>query len=96
MNCWHCGRTIDTRERIGIREICPRCGRGLHCCRNCEFYDPTAHNQCRETMAELVADKERPNFCDYFAPNPAARAGQGRSAEATARSKLEEIFKKRP
>ncbi|MGH7947895.1 MAG: hypothetical protein ACREQF_01535 [Candidatus Binataceae bacterium] len=95
MNCWHCGASIDTRERIGMREVCSGCGRALHCCLNCEFYDPTVHNECRETMAELVVDKERQNLCDYFAPNPKARAGQGRSAEVGARAKLDEIFKKR-
>jgi hypothetical protein len=95
MNCWHCGRSIDTRERIGMREACPGCGRSVHCCLNCEFYDPAVHNQCRETMAERVVDKNRQNLCDYFAPNRAARPGQGRSGETTARSKLEEMFKKR-
>jgi hypothetical protein len=96
MNCWHCGHTVATTERIGVRENCPGCGRALHACRNCQFYDPAAHNQCRETMAERVVDKERFNFCDYFSPNLASRSGIGRGAETAARSKLEDLFKKRP
>ncbi|MGH7865707.1 MAG: hypothetical protein ACREQB_12005 [Candidatus Binataceae bacterium] len=95
MNCWHCGQTIDTRERIGMREVCPGCGRSVHCCLNCEFYDPTVHNQCRETMAEPVVDKERQNLCDYFSPTRGARSGSGKIADQRARSKLEDVFKKR-
>ena len=70
MNCWHCARKIEivTGDRIGFRDECPACGRPLHVCRNCGFYDPAYNNSCRETMAERVADKERSNFCEYFKP----------------------------
>lgn len=40
--------------------------RPLRCCKNCEFYAPGAHWDCRETVPEQVMDKERANFCDYF------------------------------
>ena len=40
----------------------------MHCCRNCRFYDPAYHNQCREPQAERQVDKERGNFCEYFDP----------------------------
>ncbi len=53
-----------------MRDICDRCGAYLHCCRNCEFYAPGIANDCREPNAELVADKEQGNFCDFFRPAP--------------------------
>jgi hypothetical protein len=95
MNCHFCGREIETRERIGFRQSCPGCDRPLHVCRNCGFYDPAYNNQCRETQAERVVDKERANFCEYFTPStrpPSAAAGQAKSAAA---AKLEELFRKR-
>lgn len=66
----------------------------LHCCRNCRFYDPNAHNQCREPQAEWVKDKEMANFCDFFEP-----ASEISSTDASkrdeARKKLNELFKKK-
>jgi hypothetical protein len=38
----------------------------MRCCKNCAFYNPGAHYDCRETVEELVADKERANFCEHF------------------------------
>lgn len=95
MNCWHCGRAIAVTERVSFREYCPGCDRPLHVCRNCQFYDPAYHNQCREPQAELVADKERANFCEYFAPAKADRGqAAARSAKVDAQAKLRELFKK--
>ena len=73
MNCWKCGHRVETIERIGFHAHCPQCDRALHVCRNCSLYDPAYNNQCRETMAERVVDKERSNFCEYFAPNAGRR-----------------------
>ena len=42
------------------------CDGDLHYCRNCRFFDPGKHNQCAETQAEWVSEKERANFRDYF------------------------------
>jgi len=54
-------------QQIGRREMCPHCGADLHACLNCRFYDPGAYNACREPQAERGLEKERANFCDYFA-----------------------------
>jgi hypothetical protein len=100
MNCWHCGATVEIKERVGFRECCPGCDRALHVCLNCGFYDPTYHNQCREPIAELVADKERANFCEYFVPAGAGRPAERsravpRSSPGGARDRLEDLFKKK-
>lgn len=95
MLCWKCGAEIDTTERVGFRDYCPACERALHCCRNCGFYDPPSHNQCREPMAERVVDKERFNFCEYFTPGRAPPAGASPAAGG-ARAKLDALFRKKP
>src|SRR6202453_75172 len=94
MNCWNCARKIEivTGERVGFRDECPGCGRALHSCRNCGFYDPSYNNSCREPMAERVVDKERFNFCEYFIPSDAAAKPPAKSG---AQDKLEALFKKK-
>ena len=72
--CYACAAEVGARERIGRRDTCPRCGVDLHSCRQCRFYDTRAYNACGEPQAERVLDKERGNFCDYFAPSAGAAA----------------------
>lgn len=79
--------------KIKRTEICPGCRSDLHCCRNCAFYDKTVHNQCRETQAEWVVNKDRANFCDYFVFADRAAAAPVDSSEE-ARKKLDDLFKK--
>jgi hypothetical protein len=93
-SCSKCGEVIESTDRIGIRETCPRCDADLHCCRNCRFYDPGKHNQCAETQAEWVADKEAANYCDYFQPNPILLAkGAAPSKADDAKRKFDSLFK---
>lgn len=96
MNCFFCGRDIETRERVGFRDTCPGCDRPLHACRNCDFYDRTYHNQCRETQADRVVDKERANFCEYFTPSQRRAAAAGPATKSATVGKLEDLFKKKP
>ena len=65
MICWKCRKEIDI-EKPARGDECPLCHADLHVCRACEFYESGAHNDCRESSAERVTDKERANFCDYF------------------------------
>ena len=99
MNCFHCGREIASestaKDRIGFRDECPQCDRPLHVCLNCGFYDPAYNNQCRETQAERVVDKNRFNFCEYFRP-AASGAAKPASPAADGRAKLDALFRKKP
>ena len=93
MNCFHCGRQIEVKERIGFRDRCTACDRPLHACLNCGFYDPAYNNQCRENQAERVVDKDRANFCEYF--DPARRTASPATRPADPRAQLEALFKKK-
>ncbi|PYV18739.1 MAG: hypothetical protein DMG21_04045 [Acidobacteria bacterium] len=78
IGCWKCGKLIDLASggRVLARDTCPACHAVLHACRNCMHYDPAKHNQCAETRAEWVRDKEASNYCDYFSPNAVLYAGK--------------------
>ncbi len=92
--CWKCGTEVrDVPLPVGRGEECPQCVASVRVCRMCRFYDPAASNACREPMADLVADKEAANTCDYFTPPPPTPAGVTGEAEQ-ARVKLEAIFGK--
>jgi hypothetical protein len=94
VTCYRCGSEIEISGKPSRQELCPKCSAYLHCCLNCEFYDPNAHQQCREPQAELVQDKEGANFCDYFRPLAKARTTPATSRQEEARRRLDQLFKK--
>lgn len=75
VRCYHCGTEVLRDEKIFRGDECPSCGRALRVCKNCVHYDKGKHNDCRETQAERVVDKERETFCDYFTPTAKERDG---------------------
>lgn len=62
-------------NKVGFRDECDKCGTDLHACKCCRFYDPGAYNECRESSADIVREKERANYCDYFEPAGALTTG---------------------
>ena len=97
MYCHGCGSEIQVTDKIFRGDTCHVCGRALHVCKNCAFYDPAAHHECRETQAEWVREKEEANFCDYFRPAESGRSERDRKAPGSeeARKRLDDLFKKK-
>lgn len=74
---------------------CPSCGADVRVCKNCRFYDPSAHWECRETIPDGVREKERANFCDYFklGENPASPSGAADDgSQSKARNAFDALF----
>jgi hypothetical protein len=96
-SCFQCRKLMEVPAAtpVGRRDSCPKCGAGLHACRNCRFYDPSKHNQCAETQAEWVREKDAANFCGYFSPNPVllAQGERSPSKAGDAKKKFDSLFK---
>ena len=92
--CCACRTELQLRLPVGRREVCPGCGADLHCCRNCTFFAPGTYNDCRETQAERVMEKERGNFCDFFRFREAGTPPGNQEAKPPAASRLDALFKK--
>lgn len=95
--CFSCGAEIISAHPPGRREDCSKCGADLHACKNCRHYDRAAYNECRESSAEVVREKERANFCDFFVVNSqGAAAGSAADRQKDLRAAAEALFKKKP
>ena len=91
--CYRCGGSLeDLSLPLSRRDECPHCGNYLYVCRMCRFFDPGVPRQCREDDAEDVKEKERVNFCDYFAPSPDAFDAAGKRAADRAANELDALF----
>ncbi len=88
-------RELTLGRVTGRRDECPFCRGDLHCCLNCRFYDPTSPKQCREPAAELVRDKNRANYCDYFVFGESRTTGSQNVEVESVRKAFDDLFKKK-
>ena len=92
--CHQCKNELFFEVKMQRADVCPHCAADLQCCKNCEHWDPSAHNQCKEHIAEYIPDRERANHCTFFTfrsgvpEDPSARI-------ASSRAKLDALFKKK-
>jgi hypothetical protein len=93
-SCYKCKKELHIDKIVGRKDACPFCGSDLRCCRNCRHFDQRLYNQCRESQADRVLDKERSNFCDYFSFIKSRSDMKKKEGEETTRDKLEALFKK--
>jgi hypothetical protein len=93
IKCAFCNKEMEVEYRVSRNDTCPHCGRDLHCCLQCKYYDQGAYNGCREVLAERVVNKKKANLCEYFVLKGSKHKEQGRNAEA--RQALEDLFKKK-
>ena len=88
MICWKCRKEIPIQKPLRNDE-CPFCHADLHVCKACDFYESGAHNDCRESSAEYVNDKERGNFCDYFRVSTKIAAAASENGDVNGKSKAD-------
>lgn len=94
LHCFSCNKELTFSGQIGRREECPHCRADVHVCKNCDFYDPKAYNECREPSADVVREKDRANFCDYFTPRKGGANQEDKAAALKAAADALFNFKK--
>jgi len=90
--CFSCHKELKVLEPVGRREECPHCRADVHVCKNCQHYDPKAYNECREPQADVVKERDRANYCDFFTPKKGAHSQQ--TEKDRLRAAAEALFKK--
>ena len=88
--CYKCGEELIFDVKIQRLDTCPNCSAYLRCCRNCHWWDKNAHNQCRETKAEFIRDREAANFCSHFKFK--ALVDESQDEASAAKAKLDALF----
>jgi hypothetical protein len=97
MQCWKCGMELKNLLLPFSRyEECINCNADLHACIACKNFNLSVSNGCNEERADLIVEKEKANFCEYFYANTAAYQKQNNTEAAAARVKLAELFGEEP
>ncbi|MFN3697420.1 MAG: hypothetical protein ACK4VO_08260 [Pseudobdellovibrio sp.] len=90
--CFSCQKVNQVSDKISYREECFHCKTDLHSCKNCYFYDHKSYNECKEPSADVVKEKERANFCDFYRPS---QRGALIDEKASLKAAAEALFKKK-
>jgi hypothetical protein len=95
MICFSCKKEIPVAvgQVVGRRDECPSCGADAHVCLNCAHYDRGSYNECKESQADYVKEKDRSNFCDYFTQG--GQIGKAGPSKDDLLSAAEALFKKK-
>jgi hypothetical protein len=92
--CHKCKGELVFEVKMQRADTCSHCTVDLHCCKNCEYWDASAHNQCKEHIAEYIPEREAANRCTFFT----FRSGvlEDNSARiASSKAKLDALFGKK-
>lgn len=91
--CGHCNAPLSiVAGAVGRRDTCPSCEGELHVCLCCRHYDATVAKGCKEPFAEVPADKEGANFCEFFQIGDGGLHGGPKKSDLL--SAAEALFKK--
>ncbi|MBI2687969.1 MAG: hypothetical protein HYX27_16800 [Acidobacteria bacterium] len=64
--CYNCANTL--LAGYDFSQPCPKCAAALHCCKQCAFFESSAHFQCTQEIEERITAKDKPNECALFSP----------------------------
>ena len=92
--CALCGHTMKDVS-VAPDSACTGCGKPLHTCTNCSFFDTSARFECRKTILKRIESKTKANRCELFHPK-AVRDLRSAQPEAPrdARAAFHALFKK--
>jgi len=90
--CHKCKNGFDIEVKMGRRDECPHCAADLHVCKNCKYWDPSSHNECKEHISEYIPDREKANFCGMFTYREGPYGNE--PDLMSAKAKLDALFKK--
>lgn len=93
-SCFRCNGNISDTYKIMVSrsDTCPSCRADIRCCKMCQFYDPKSYNECRESNADRIVEKEKANFCDYYKFGPGSNDAEAARNNALAAAAA--LFKK--
>ena len=92
VKCTACGAKAPTN--ITLASTCPKCNADFHTCRQCTYFDPSAHFECRKSITVKIVNKNARNTCELFAPRTVVERETSSGPPTDARAAFAKLFKK--
>jgi len=92
--CALCGHALK-HATIAPETACASCGKPLHSCTNCSFFNTGARFECTKPLTARIESKSKANDCEHYQPKT-IRDLKSKSSKAPqdARSAFDALFKK--
>ena len=91
VRCHRCGHLVGTV--ILVNTACAKCGVALHCCAQCESFDPGARYECMQPITARVTPKDAFTTCQHFEARATEERETGSAKQTTSRSAFDDLFK---
>ena len=62
--CYNCATMLPSDT--DWKGNCPKCGKALHCCKQCSHFEPSTRFQCLKPIPVRIAVKDQANECELF------------------------------
>jgi hypothetical protein len=92
VKCSACGAQVPPGIRLD--SSCPNCRAELHTCRQCTYFDPSAHFECSKPITARIVNKNARNTCELFEPRTVIERETSSGAPTDARQAFAKLFKK--
>ena len=92
VKCASCG--VKAPANIVFESSCTNCRSELHTCRQCNYFDPSAHFECSKPITTKIVNKNARNTCELFAPRTVVERQTSSGAPTDARAAFAKLFKK--
>ena len=90
VRCHRCGNLLNTA--VLLNTACPKCSVALHCCAQCDSFNPASRYECMQTISARVTPKDAANTCDLFEPRATVERETGSVRQSTSRSAFDDLF----
>ena len=91
VRCHRCGNLVHSA--ILVSTTCAKCNAPLHCCAQCESFNPASRYECMQTIPARLSPKDAFNTCGLFEPRSKVERETGSVRPTTARSAFDDLFK---
>jgi hypothetical protein len=91
VRCHRCGHLVNTV--ILVNTACAKCGVSLHCCAQCDSFDPGARYECMQPITARVTPKDAFTTCQHFEARATVERETGSAKQTTSRSAFDDLFK---
>lgn len=92
VKCAACGAKAP--PNISFESSCAKCHADLHTCRQCTYFDPAAHFECRKSIPARIVNKNARNTCELFTPRTVVERETSSGPPTDARQAFAKLFKK--
>jgi hypothetical protein len=91
VRCHRCGNLLTAA--VLTTTTCAKCNSPLHCCAQCESFNPASRYECMQSIPARITPKDALNTCDLFDARSTVERETGSVRQSSARNAFDDLFK---